>query len=136
MFVTIKVKDNRKVKPEINFGRRVGRAMITTANRIAEKSLHISREYYMEQRKTKEMPSVIFGNFAYKTDITGINKVTAIVFVNESRAPHAIYVDQDRKLRNGKTWKGYHFMEKGGKEASKLIEKYAYEDLRKQGIGV
>lgn len=114
--------------------------MISSASKIAKVVEQASKQDYMNKRKSKNSGSFVFGSFVVEPGkATGAKEVRAIVFAGGQEAPHAVYVDQDRVLRNGKMWSEvnskapYMFMLSGlnvGKEQSLRILKEEFSKKR------
>lgn len=132
---TIKIIGDRK--GIINFQKSIRKVMTNTGKRLAFIGEHAAKTNYMTKRKTKKMPSMVFGSFTYGGTISTPMSVESVVFAGGSKAPWTIYVDQDRSLRNGKMWSSvnpnapYMFMKAGARRSIKEIPRIVKEEMSK-----
>ena len=107
--------------------------LLKAAERVAEQGQSIAKASYLSQKKKDpKLPSRVIDSFGMVVNNLGAEKqVKAIVFAGGPAAPHAIWTDQPRKLRNGKTWPGYKYMETGAKAAAKVAPEIVKNELSK-----
>ena len=131
MYTELKIV--RKGGPKVNLLYALKQPMLKTAKRLSAIGLEAARANYMSKRKTKKMPSFVFGSFDYGGTISvGVGNVTSVVFAGGTKASWAPYVDIGHRLRNNAWWEGYHFMKAGGRRSLKEFPIIAKEEIRKK----
>jgi hypothetical protein len=89
---------------------------------------------YKEKRQKREMPSQIIDSIQYEIGASNAFTVTGAVFAD---SPRAIYLEEDRRLRNGKLWSSvnpdapYKFMETGFNKGVEESERILFEEIAK-----
>jgi len=108
-----------------------GTATVTRINRVVKKK---AIEVYKSKRKKNEMPSEIIDSIRYDMVFSPSIDIHGVVFCG---SPRAIFLEEDRVLRNGKLWSSvnskapYYFMWEGWRAGDEAALKIALEELNK-----
>lgn len=106
------IKGQENLNPE-RYSRKIQRGALRAMDRTMSEASQVAQDYYMSKRKSTNPVSKVVDSFSYNVGLGVFKSVVGIVTAGGSKAPHAIYVDQPRRLRDGKMWPGYNFMEVG-----------------------
>ena len=104
-------------------------AMENTVKRVNEEIIESARMDYISKRKSTDPVSLVIDSMSYNIRHNGELHIISTIFCDGSKAPHAIYVHEDRTLKNGALWKGYKFLDAGASEKIHLLYDFFYEEL-------
>ena len=88
---------------------------------------------YSKKRKTQSPSianSMIISSFSYDTNMLGSLVVQGTLFAGGPDAPYAGFVNDGHAHRDGSSFKGYHFMEAGGKAGAKAASRIINDNIR------
>lgn len=105
-------------------------ALNRAGDRVAEEVIEEARLIYASKRKSDDPISLVIDSMTYNKSLDNMS-INIHVFCDGVKAPHAKFVERDRTLRNGRRWKGYHFMQRGGEHGAKQAYNILMEELKK-----
>lgn len=100
------------------------------ASRIAEMTIEVAKNTYLQQRKSTEPTSLVVDSMTYEAPQVSGQNLKLLVLCGGTTAPHAKYVEYDRTLVNGVKWNGYYFM----RTAATVVSEHAATILRAEII--
>lgn len=115
-------------------------AIKRTADKVAVEIEKVSKDTYMKKRITDKSPSLVFSSFRIDSAKSYNGEIRAIVFCGGPTAPHAQYLENDRRLRNNKMWSSvngrapYKYMEEGIKHGAKITGDILIKEIKRRSI--
>jgi len=132
-------KDTRGVLKAMGpqkFEAEIGEMLYRAAGRLATEMEKEAKVTYESKRIAAKRNQVI-KSFAIRTLKTAKNGAIAVVSSGGSKAPHAVFLEYDRRLRNGNMWSAvnpnapYAFMKAGMDKGMQLAPKIIKEEISK-----
>ena len=110
-------------------------AMHTACGKLAKEVQLAARADYKSKRKTTVPPisgSMVFASILYSKPIrVNNNTVKATVFAGGPSAPHAFYVHEDTRFRDGRPSPGYFFLITGLKHGKEVAQSIINNEINK-----